>query len=117
MPRYHHYAPRDAPFLTAPQKDAKVLELYRLGWSYSRIARAVGYRSPASVTRALERIKEGRPARDPARLKPLLAGGSPQRRQRRQKRHRRSSRVSRSVLSLLSRLGARLTRPRRAPQG
>jgi hypothetical protein len=51
--------------MTAPEKDETIMRLYRLGWSYSRIARAVGYRSPASVTRALERIRAGRPGRDP----------------------------------------------------
>ena len=65
MPRHHHYAPPDAPLLTAPEKDAMIVKLYRAGWSYRRIAKAVGFRSPGSVTRALLRIEEGRPARDP----------------------------------------------------
>jgi hypothetical protein len=51
--------------MTAPEKDAMIVRLYEAGWSYRRIAKAVGFRSPGSVTRALERIAEGRPARDP----------------------------------------------------
>jgi hypothetical protein len=52
--------------MTAPQRDETVVRLYKLGWSYRRIARAVGYRNPGSVARALERIREGgRPGRDP----------------------------------------------------
>jgi hypothetical protein len=65
MPRYNHYPPADAPFMTAPEKDAMILKLYNAGFSYRRIAKAVGMRSPGSVARALERISEGRPGRDP----------------------------------------------------
>jgi len=65
MTRRNHYAPPGTPFMTAPEKDALILELYYDGWSYRRIAKAVGFRSPGSVTRALERINEGRPGRDP----------------------------------------------------
>jgi Homeodomain-like domain len=42
-----------------------IVKLYRAGWSYRRIAQAVGYRSPGSVAHALDRIAEGRPGRDP----------------------------------------------------
>jgi hypothetical protein len=65
VPRYNHYPPAGAPFMTAPERDAKILELYQAGWSYRRIAKAVGMRSPGSVAHALERIAEGRPGRDP----------------------------------------------------
>jgi hypothetical protein len=65
MPRYNHYAPAGAPLMTAPERDAKIVELYGKGWSLRRIARVVGMRSPGSVSRALNRISEGRPGRDP----------------------------------------------------
>jgi hypothetical protein len=65
MPRTHHYAPAGAPFMTAPEKDALIVKLHNAGWSYRRIARAVGMRSPGSIAHALERIAEGRPGRDP----------------------------------------------------
>jgi hypothetical protein len=65
MPRHHHYAPAGTPFMTAPEKDEMIGRLHNAGWSHRRIAKEVGYRSPGSVTRALERIAEGRPARDP----------------------------------------------------
>jgi hypothetical protein len=42
-----------------------IVKLYRAGWSYRRIAQAVGYRSPGSVAHALDRIAEGWPGRDP----------------------------------------------------
>jgi IS30 family transposase len=65
MPRTHHYAPEGTPFLTSPEKDALIVRLHSAGWSMRRIAKAVGYRSPGSVSRALDRIAEGRPGRDP----------------------------------------------------
>lgn len=51
--------------LTTPQRDAMILSLRQRGWSYRRIAKRVGMSSPGSVARALERIAEGRPGRDP----------------------------------------------------
>lgn len=65
MPRHHHYAPAGAPFITAPERDAMIVKLASAGWSYRRIAKAVGFRSPGSVAHALDRIAEGRPGRDP----------------------------------------------------
>jgi hypothetical protein len=41
--------------MTAPEKDAMILKLYNAGFSYRRIAKAVGMRSPGSVARALDR--------------------------------------------------------------
>ena len=65
MPRNHDFAPAGAPFMTAPERDAMIVKLHNAGWSYRRIAKAVGMRSAGAVASALERIAEGRPGRDP----------------------------------------------------
>ena len=51
--------------MTAPEGDAMIVKLHNAGWSYRRIAKAVGMRSAGAVASALERIAEGRPGRDP----------------------------------------------------
>jgi hypothetical protein len=65
MRRYNHFPPAGTPFMTTPERDAMIVKLHRAGWSYRRIARAVGMRSAESVAHALERIAQGRPGRDP----------------------------------------------------
>jgi hypothetical protein len=65
MPRYNHYPPADAHFMTAPERDEMIVKLHAKGWSMRRIAKAVGFRNPGSVAHALDRIAEGRPGRDP----------------------------------------------------
>jgi hypothetical protein len=51
--------------MSTPERDALILKLHRAGFSYRRIAKAVGMKSPGSVARALQRLSEGRPGRDP----------------------------------------------------
>jgi IS30 family transposase len=51
MPRYNHFAPAGVPFMTALERDAMIVRLHDAGWSYRRIAKAVGMRSPGSVSR------------------------------------------------------------------
>jgi hypothetical protein len=65
MPRYNHYPPPGTRFMTSPEKDELIVKLHNAGWTYRRIAKAVGFRSPGSVSRVLDRIAEGRPGRDP----------------------------------------------------
>jgi hypothetical protein len=65
MPRQHHWPAPDVPFMTSAEKDAMIVRLYEAGYSYRRIARAVGMRSAGAVASALDRIAEGRPGRDP----------------------------------------------------
>jgi hypothetical protein len=65
MAPQHHFAPAGAPFMTAPERDQLIVRLHNAGWSYRRIAKAVGMRSAGAVQHALERIAEGRPGRDP----------------------------------------------------
>jgi hypothetical protein len=49
MPRYNQYPAAGAPFITAPaEKDAMIVKLYNAGWTYRRIAKAVGFRSAGS---------------------------------------------------------------------
>jgi hypothetical protein len=50
--------------MTAPQRDAKIKELHDAGYSERAIGKAVGLSGPG-VHYALERMKEGRPGRDP----------------------------------------------------
>jgi hypothetical protein len=62
MPRQPYW---DEIHLTAPQRDALIVRLRREGYSLRAIARRVGMSSAISVSRALQRISEGRPPRDP----------------------------------------------------
>jgi DNA-binding NarL/FixJ family response regulator len=64
MHRKQHWTPAGVPFMTAPERDAKIVELANRGWTMARIAKAVGM-SRGGVEFALERIAEGRPGRDP----------------------------------------------------
>jgi transposase len=59
MPSYY-----DQTRMTAPQRDAKIKELHDAGYSTRAIGKIVGM-SGAGVYLALQRIKEGRPGRDP----------------------------------------------------
>ena len=56
--------PRRRTLMAVPERDTMIIKLHRAGWSCRRIAKAVGMRSPGSVSRALEGILEGRPGRD-----------------------------------------------------
>jgi DNA-binding NarL/FixJ family response regulator len=62
--RKRHYPPAHIPHMTAPERDAKIVELANKGWSLSKIGRAVGM-THGGVRFALDRILEGRPGRDP----------------------------------------------------
>lgn len=59
MPRYY-----DQIYMTAPQRDAKIKELHDAGMSTRAIGKIVGM-SGAGVHLALQRMREGRPGRDP----------------------------------------------------
>ena len=50
--------------VSASERDRIIVELRRKGWTYKRIARAVGM-SPNGVSASLTRIREGRPGRAP----------------------------------------------------
>ena len=52
----------DRTGLTDQQRDARIVELRRRGFTYRQIAGQVGL-TPGGVLRALRRIGEGRPAR------------------------------------------------------
>jgi transcriptional regulator len=51
-------------FMTAPEKDRLIWELRRRGWTLKKIGREVGM-TAAGVSAALQRIADGRTARDP----------------------------------------------------
>jgi IS30 family transposase len=55
----------DEIHLTAPQRDELIVRMRQQGYSLRAIARRVGMKSAISVSRALQRISEGRPPRDP----------------------------------------------------
>ena len=51
-------------FLTGPQRDAKIVQLRKAGYSMRAIGKEVGL-SPGGVHAALERIADGRPGNGP----------------------------------------------------
>jgi hypothetical protein len=51
------------PYMSAPERDERIVELRRRGLSYARIGKAVGL-SANGVMHSLRRIAEGRPGRD-----------------------------------------------------
>lgn len=62
MPYQPYY---DEVGLTGPERDELIVRLRGQGLSLRQIAKRVGMSSAISVSRALDRIAEGRPARGP----------------------------------------------------
>lgn len=52
------------PQIPAAERDRRIVELRRRGWTYKRIGRAVGM-SENGVAASLTRIRQGRPGRAP----------------------------------------------------
>jgi transcriptional regulator len=50
--------------MVAPKRDALIVRLRRKGWSQAKIARRLGH-TQQGVSKALQRIAEGRLGRDP----------------------------------------------------
>jgi hypothetical protein len=62
MPRQRYW---DQTHLTAPQRDELIVKMREQGYSLAQIARRTGMSSAGAVSKALTRIVEGRPPRDP----------------------------------------------------